>query len=50
MIDTIELVPTFKSVRISSERESSVKKAEFWLVELVDLALKEEGLVFIGVT
>ena len=40
MIDTIELVPTFKSVRISSERESSVKRGRVLVSRISGLSFE----------
>ena len=40
---TVELVPTFKSVRILSERESRLKRDKFSASKMGELTLVEGG-------
>ena len=50
IVDTVKFIPTLKSVRILSEKESRVKRDKVLASESKNLPLKEDDLVFIKVT
>ena len=47
MIDTVDLTPTLKLMKILSEKESRIKRGRVSSSKLVNLLLKDENLVFI---